>query len=243
MRRLWGNSRRRRRWLLHALRSSAGGGDGSGLERGRRGGGARAPDDVAAGRAQGGCVHDLRDGRARRRSRHEAGRARGAGDPRSALGDRRRDRGAAEAPRRARLPRSARAWAEAAAGLGRAVGAARVDAQARRRGAERDADAGGGGSRGLLDLAEAAEHIGYSFYPAPRDLLLHCDGKVAVARVRGAQRGRRIDARRLLESLGTCSWRRRSSGRRRSCACSCPTATPRRRPIAPSTTCGASSTK
>ncbi len=55
---------------------------------------------------------------------------------------------------------------------------------------------------GLLDLAEAAEHIGYSFYPAPRDLLLHCDGKVAVARVRGAQRGRRIDARRLLESLG-----------------------------------------
>jgi PPM family protein phosphatase len=55
---------------------------------------------------------------------------------------------------------------------------------------------------GLLDLAEAAEHLGYSFYPAPRDLLVHCDGKVSVARVRGAQRGRRLDARRLLESLG-----------------------------------------
>ena len=55
---------------------------------------------------------------------------------------------------------------------------------------------------GLLDLVEAAEHFGFSFYPAPRDLLLQPDGKVAVSRVRSAQRGRRIDARRLLESLG-----------------------------------------
>jgi serine/threonine protein phosphatase PrpC len=55
---------------------------------------------------------------------------------------------------------------------------------------------------GLLDLIEAAESVGYSFYPAPRDLLLQADGKVAVARVRGAARRRPIDARRLLESLG-----------------------------------------
>jgi serine/threonine protein phosphatase PrpC len=55
---------------------------------------------------------------------------------------------------------------------------------------------------GLLDLVEAAEHAGYCFYPAPRDLLMQCDGKVAVSRLRGAQRSRRMDARRLLESLG-----------------------------------------
>lgn len=55
---------------------------------------------------------------------------------------------------------------------------------------------------GLLDLVEAAEHFGYSFYPAPRDLLMACDGKVAVSRMRGAQRGRTVDARRLLESIG-----------------------------------------
>jgi serine/threonine protein phosphatase PrpC len=55
---------------------------------------------------------------------------------------------------------------------------------------------------GLLDLVEAAESVGYSFYPAPRDLLVQCDGKVAVSRMRGAQRARRMDARRLLESLG-----------------------------------------
>jgi PPM family protein phosphatase len=55
---------------------------------------------------------------------------------------------------------------------------------------------------GLLDLVESAEHVGYSFYPAPRDLLVQSDGKVAVSRVRGAQRGRPLDARRLLESLG-----------------------------------------
>lgn len=55
---------------------------------------------------------------------------------------------------------------------------------------------------GLLDLVEVAEQLGYAFYPAPRDLLLQCDGKVAVSRVRGAMRGRPIDARRLLESLG-----------------------------------------
>jgi len=55
---------------------------------------------------------------------------------------------------------------------------------------------------GLLDLVEAAEHAGYCFYPAPRDLLMQCDGKVAVSRLRGAQRGRLMDARRLLESLG-----------------------------------------
>lgn len=55
---------------------------------------------------------------------------------------------------------------------------------------------------GLLDLVEAAEHVGYCFYPAPRDLLMAGDGKVAVSRLRGAQRGRAMDARRLLESLG-----------------------------------------
>ena len=55
---------------------------------------------------------------------------------------------------------------------------------------------------GLLDLVEAAEDVGYSFYPAPRDLLMTGDGKVAVSRLRGAQRGRAMDARRLLESLG-----------------------------------------
>jgi serine/threonine protein phosphatase PrpC len=55
---------------------------------------------------------------------------------------------------------------------------------------------------GLLDLVEAAEQLGYCFYPAPRDLLMQCDGKVAVSRLRGAQRSRRMDARRLLESLG-----------------------------------------
>ena len=55
---------------------------------------------------------------------------------------------------------------------------------------------------GLLELVEAAEHVGYSFYPAPRDLLMACDGKVAVSRLRGAQRGRPVDARRLLESIG-----------------------------------------
>jgi PPM family protein phosphatase len=55
---------------------------------------------------------------------------------------------------------------------------------------------------GLLDLVEAAELAGYSFYPAPRDLLMAGDGKVAVSRLRGAQRGRQMDARRLLESLG-----------------------------------------
>jgi len=55
---------------------------------------------------------------------------------------------------------------------------------------------------GLLDLIEAAELVGYSFYPAPRDLLLCNDGKVAVSRARGAMRGKPVDARRLLESLG-----------------------------------------
>lgn len=57
--------------------------------------------------------------------------------------------------------------------------------------------------RALLDAAEAVERIGFTFQPAPHDLLLAPDGKVQFTRIRGARRTRRaFDARRLLESLG-----------------------------------------
>jgi PPM family protein phosphatase len=54
----------------------------------------------------------------------------------------------------------------------------------------------------LLDLAGEVELAGYSLHPAPRDLLIAPDGSIAVSRLRGAAKGRRVDARRLFESLG-----------------------------------------
>jgi len=58
---------------------------------------------------------------------------------------------------------------------------------------------------GLLDLAALVERAGYAFQPSPSDLLLAPDGAVLLTRLRGAHRlarGERLDARRLLESLG-----------------------------------------
>lgn len=58
---------------------------------------------------------------------------------------------------------------------------------------------------GILDVAQVIEAAGYTFQPTPGDLLLASDGAVLLARVRGAERlrrGERLDARRLLESLG-----------------------------------------
>jgi serine/threonine protein phosphatase PrpC len=58
---------------------------------------------------------------------------------------------------------------------------------------------------GLLELAQCIEKVGYTFQPSPSDLLLAPDGAVVLSRLRGArslQRGDRLDARDLLESLG-----------------------------------------
>jgi PPM family protein phosphatase len=58
---------------------------------------------------------------------------------------------------------------------------------------------------GLLGLAALVEEAGYTFQPSPSDLLLAPDGSVLLSRLRGAHplgKGERLDARRLLESLG-----------------------------------------
>jgi serine/threonine protein phosphatase PrpC len=58
--------------------------------------------------------------------------------------------------------------------------------------------------RGLSDAAAAMEKAGFTFEPAPGDLLVRPDGGVILARARGARplaKGEHLDARRLLESL------------------------------------------
>jgi serine/threonine protein phosphatase PrpC len=58
---------------------------------------------------------------------------------------------------------------------------------------------------GVLELAAVVEQVGFAFQPSPSDLLLAPDGAVLLSRLRGAYplaRGERLDARRLLESLG-----------------------------------------
>lgn len=57
----------------------------------------------------------------------------------------------------------------------------------------------------LLDLASIVERVGFSFEPAPGDLLVSLDGGLLVSRLRSARRlasGERLDARRIVESLG-----------------------------------------